>query len=80
MIFLTEFDILDRGTNAEIREITSISCISKNENNVKWIPFYIKKIWYLLHVLFTSFFKEKYLIGRSFSQKSLSSVNVHSTL
>ena len=63
-----------------IRKITLISCICENENNLKWIPFYTKKIWYLLHVFSTSFSKEKYSISRSFSQKSLSSVNVQSTL
>ena len=52
MIFLTEFDILDREANDEIRKITSVSYICENENNVKWIPFYTKKISYLLHVIF----------------------------
>ena len=40
MILLT--DILDGETNDAIRKITSKSCICKNENNVKWIPFYTK--------------------------------------
>ena len=52
MIFLTEFDILDREANDEIRKITSVSYICENENNVKWIPFYTKKIRHLLHVIF----------------------------
>ena len=52
--------------------------ICKNENNVKWIPFYIKKIWYLIEVFSTSLFKEKYSIARSFNHKNLSSLNIHS--
>ena len=27
----------------QLSKITSMSCICKNENNVKWIPFYTKK-------------------------------------
>ena len=65
----------------DIRKITSISCISENENNIQRILFYTKKIWHLLQVFSLSFFKEKYYIRcRSFSQRSLSSVNIHSAL
>ena len=70
--------MLDRETNDQIRKITSVSCVCINRNDTKWIFWYAKKIWFVLHVFCVPFFfkKKKNTIGKPCNQKYY--VNIHS--